>query len=147
MEAANSVAGNPVPKPAISKGVVIGSWIARIVVAGIFVIGAIPKFTGQAGALADVLPGGYPVVIAIGLAEVAALGLILNPATALYGAVLASLLMLGAVGSHVIGPVGFKGDAGSMFPLALLALAAAVTAVMLLLKQRCQSEPIKQTEA
>lgn len=127
--------------PKSSKGIVIGSWIARVIVAVIFTIGAIPKLIGLAGALADVLPGGYPMVIVIAVAEVAAVVLILTPAAAFYGALLASLVMLGAIGSHLVGPVGMEGDAGSMFPMAVIAFLAAVASAVLL-----KPQPAAKTE-
>lgn len=108
-----------------TKPLMIGHWVARLIVIGIFAMGAIPKFTGNAGALADVLPGGNAAVLAIGAAEVAAIVLLLIPKTTLFGSVLAVSIMLGAIGSHIVGPVGMEGDAGAMFPLALVAFLAA----------------------
>lgn len=108
-----------------TRTLTIASWSARAVVAGILTMGVIPKFTGGAGMLAEVLPGGMAAVLAIGIAEAVAIALLLTPRLALLGASLASLLMLGAVGSHVVGPVGMEGDLGGMFPMALIALLAA----------------------
>ena len=111
-------------------------WVLRIIVAAIFVMGAVPKFTGGAGALAEVLPGGSMAVMAIGIAEVVSVVLILVPKTALVGSVAASLIMIGAVGSHVVGPVGMEGDFQSMFVMALIALVAALGSAVIGWKRR-----------
>lgn len=115
------------------RGAAIASWITRLVVVIILLMGAIPKFTGGAGSLAAKLPGGIGAVTAIGVAEFVSVVLILVPKTSLYGAALASAVMLGAVASHVVAPVGMKGEFQSMFFMALLALAAASGTVTLLL--------------
>ena len=114
-----------------SRGVLIASWIARLVVAGVFVMGVIPKFTGQAGALADKLPMGWNSVYAIGAVETIAVILILIPKTAVYGAILAGLVMLGAIASHFT-VVGFEEPFATMFGMAIVAFAAAVTTIVLL---------------
>ncbi len=120
------------------KGLLIGSWVARLVAAGIFAMGAIPKFTGNAGMLVDALAdyGGKTAVLGIGVGEAIAIVLLLIPRTALFGGALGVLLMLGAVGSHVVGPVGMEGDAGAMFPLAVVALLASGATVGFELKRR-----------
>lgn len=115
--------------------IVIGHWAARIVAGGILVMGAMPKFTGGAGALAEKLPGGNTAVLAIGAAEVIAIALMFIPKTTIVGSALAALIMLGAVGSHVAGPVGMEGDAGGMFPMAIAALLAAGAATFLAWKR------------
>lgn len=109
-------------------------WVLQLLVAGIFAIGSLPKFTGGATALAEKLPMGNLTVIAIGLAEVAAIVLIVIPRTALIGGGLATLVMLGAVGSHV---VGLEGEFATMFVLALVALAGAVGVVALRWPCKC----------
>ena len=93
-------------------------------------MGALPKFTGGAGALADRLPGGATSVLMIGLAEILAIVLILAPRTSRIGAGLVAVLMLGAVGSHVVGPVGLDGDFGAMFGMAIVALVASLTSLV-----------------
>lgn len=110
-------------------------WTLRIIAAAILTMGAVPKFTGGAAALADKLPGGMTAVTLIGVAEVIAVVLLLFPKSSLYGAVLASALMLGAVGSHLFGPVGMDGDLGAMLPMAIVALAASAGALVMSLKQ------------
>lgn len=120
-------AGNT-PPHAVGKGLTIATWVAQVVVAGVFAMGALPKFTGNAGALADKLPMGATSVYAIGAIEALAIVLILIPKTAVYGAILASLVMLGAILSHFT-IVGFEGDFGPMFGMALVAFVAAAAVI------------------
>lgn len=108
----------------------IARWAARLVAAAILSMGAVPKFTGQAGALADALPGGMPVVLAIGAVELITVVLLLIPRTAVIGAGLATMVMLGAAASH-FGPVGFDGEFATMFVMAIVALVAAAAATWL----------------
>jgi hypothetical protein len=103
----------------------IVGWGLRLIVAAILAVGAIPKFTGGSAALADKIPGGSLAVTGIGVAEVLAVLMILMPRTSRAGAALAALLMLGALGSHIIGPVGLEGDFFMMFFMALAAFLAA----------------------
>lgn len=118
-----------------SRTLSIASWSARIVTAGILTMGAIPKFTGGAAALAAALPGGSATVLGIGAAETVAVVLLLIPRLARFGAALAAVLMLGAVASHLFGPVGMDGELGGMFPLAVLALLSAGTSLAVELKR------------
>lgn len=120
-----------------AKTVGIVHWAARLIAAGILVMGVIPKFTGNAGALAAKLPGGTTSVMLIGLAELTAIVLILVPKTTIIGAGLASVIMLGAVVSHVAGPVGMEGDFQGMFFMALVALAMSVLAFFIAWRRRC----------
>lgn len=108
--------------------IVIGHWVARVIAAGILVMGAMPKFTGGAAALVEKLPGGNAAVMAIGVAEVIAVVLMFVPKTTLLGSGLAAAIMLGAIGSHIIGPVGFEGDFASMFGMAVVAFLASASA-------------------
>jgi len=107
-----------------SKNIVIAHWVTRLIAAGILAMGAIPKFTGGAGELAEKLPGGNSATLAIGIAEVTAIILMLVPKTTLLGSSLASVIMLGAVLSH-FGPVGMEGDFMTMFFMAIVAFLAA----------------------
>ena len=116
------------------KNMKIVRWTAKIVTVGIFTaVGWLPKFTGQAGALADKLVdfGGTNAVYGIAAMEVIAIILLLMPKTALYGALLAVGLMLGAIGSHVAGPVGMEGEFFGVFIMAIVALVTASTAALL----------------
>lgn len=57
--------------------------------------------------------------IGIGVLEALAAGLLLLPATVVYGAILTFLLMSGALMSHVT-HLGFSGDMGSLAVMALV---------------------------
>jgi len=129
------------------KSLLIVHWICRVIVAGILLMGAAPKFTGGAGALAEKLPGGMTAVLAIGAAELAAVVLMFIPRTSLIGSGLATLLMLGAVFSHLAGPVGMEGDFASMFVMAVIALLAAVGATAIGWKRGCGCGVRRNTEA
>ncbi len=118
------------------KTLTVVHWAARLIAAGILVMGVIPKVTGNAGALAAKLPGGASTVLAIGLAESAAIVLILVPKTTLFGAGLASVIMLGAVVSHLAGPVGMEGDFQGMFFMALGALSMSALALVIAWRRR-----------
>jgi len=119
------------------KSWLIVHWISCVIVAGILLMGAAPKFTGGAGALAEKLPGGMPAVLGIGVAELAAVVLMFIPKTTLVGSGLAAVLMLGAIFSHVAGPVGMEGDFATMFVMAVVAFIAAVGATAVGWKRGC----------
>ena len=115
-----------------TKALTLTRWAAKLVaVFFLTVTGFVPKFTGMAGPLADKLPGGWPVVIAIGVMELITVIAILVPRTAFFGSVLGVFTMLGAITSHVVGPVGIEGDFLGVFIAALITLAASITAALL----------------
>lgn len=119
-----------------TKAITITRWAAKFVVVLILTItGFVPKFTGMAGPLAEKLPGGWPVVIAIGVTELITVIAILIPRTAFFGSLLAVFTMLGAIASHIVGPVGIEGDFLGVFIAALITLAASVTATILELRK------------
>jgi len=111
-----------------AKMLAIVHWGVRVIAGGILVLGAAPKFTGGAEALAAKLPGGDATTIAIGVAELVAVVLMFIPKTTLAGSGLAAVIMVGAIGSHVIGPVGMAGDFASMFGMAIVAFLSAAAA-------------------
>lgn len=111
-----------------ARTLLIAHWASRIVTGGILAMGVIPKFTGQAGELAAKLPGGDGAAIAIGAVELAAIVLMFVPRTTLVGSALAAVIMLGAIGSHLFGPVGMEGDFASMFIMAIIAFLGALGA-------------------
>jgi hypothetical protein len=107
----------------------VGMWIARLAVAGILGMGAFTKFfmyTPEGSmALADAMGVGRGVILMIGLVELAAVTLILVPRTRVIGALLAAATMGGALFTHAT-TIGWSGNAAAeMWPLALVALAAA----------------------
>lgn len=117
------------------KPIMIAHWVTRIIAAGILAMGAIPKFTGGAAELAEKLPGGNAATIGIGLAEIIAIVVMLVPKTSMYGSALAAIIMLGAIGSHIVGPVGMEGDFAAMFGMAIVAFLAAAAATVIAIKR------------
>jgi len=117
------------------KALTAAHWTTRVVASAILAMGAIPKFTGGAGELIDKLPGGAASATLIAVAEVVAIVLMLVPKTAMFGTALAGVIMLGAVGSHVVGPVGMEGDFATMFVMALIALLAAIAGTVIAWKR------------
>lgn len=118
------------------------SWIARIIVAAIFVMAALPKFTGQEISVdtftaMGVEPWGR---YAIGLIEIAAAVLILIPKTVVIGALAAIAMMIGALISHAtflgfamqkIGENGEHADGGAGTVMAIVVLVAALATLVI----------------
>jgi len=100
------------PQP-MSKNLMIVTWILRVVVAAAFLfMGALPKLTGDAMAMElfeklGAEPGGR---YAVGALEAITAILLLVPPTGVYGALLGCVLMIGALGTHLFGPLGFPMD-------------------------------------
>jgi len=63
------------------------------------------------------------------------------PKTTLIGSGLAAVIMLGAIGSHLVGPVGMEGDMASMFGMAIVAFLASVAASGLAWKRGAGTGP------
>ncbi|RNC81849.1 MAG: hypothetical protein ED559_08715 [Phycisphaera sp.] len=61
------------------------------------------------------------------------------PRKTIVGSGFAAILMVGAVGSHVIGPVGMEGHMGTMMILASIALLAAIIATAVAIKRKSPS--------
>ena len=115
-----------------TRGTLTARWALKIITAGIFTVpGWLPKVTGAAEPLAEALPGGWTAVYAIAALEILTIFLILTPRTALWGACFAAVMMIGAIGSHVVGPVGLEGDMMGVFIAATLALATSSGAAIL----------------
>lgn len=124
-----------------SKTLVVGHWVARLITTGIFLMGAIPKLTGNAAELAEKLPGGNTAAIGIGVAEIIAIVLMFAPRTTMVGSGFAMIMMLGAIGSHAVGPVGMEGDMATMFFMAIIALIASVAATFIAFKRKQSAKP------
>lgn len=111
------------------------SWILQIALAGLFLMAAIPKLTGDpmAAAMIDKLGVGSWAGPVIGLSELAAAVLLLIPITVPYGAVLGFLILAGAIFSHltVLGISLGPDDGGSMFVMALVGLVVSMVLVYL----------------
>jgi len=121
------------------KPLLIASWIGQIIVAVILGQTLFFKFINapETRVIFEDL-GGRPAAIASGVFELIVVVLILVPRTAVFGALGAMLLMLGAIGSHlaVIGiavptPDGAGDDGGLLFGMATVVfLMAAMVAVL-----------------
>jgi uncharacterized membrane protein YphA (DoxX/SURF4 family) len=115
------------------RSATIASWIAQLVAAAILAMASVSKLTGNPDSVALFQQlGAEPLGrYAVGLAEAAAVVLLLLPPFAAWGGLLAAGIMVGAVGSHltVLG-VTYGGDA-SLFMMALLVLAAGLTTAWL----------------
>jgi hypothetical protein len=109
-------------------------WIAQLAVAGILGMGAFTKFfmytADGSMVLADALGVGRGVIMFIGFVELAAATLILIPRRHMLGGLLAAATMGGALLTHAT-KIGWSGNAAAeMWPLALVALAAASSVVV-----------------
>ena len=127
----------------LSKAQTVVSWVLQLVVAGILLQTLFFKFTGAEESvyifstlgrflgIAGVEPWGR---IGSGVVELIASVLLLVPATASIGALVAMGVMGGAIVSHllVLG-IEVKGDGGLLFGLALTAFAG--SAIVLVLRR------------
>ena len=110
------------------------SWVLRLASAGILIQTLFFKFTGSAESVYIFTKVGAEPYgrIGSGIVELIAALLLIVPATAPYGAVLALGVMAGAIGSHltVLG-IDVMGDGGLLFGLALFVFfsSAAVVAI------------------
>jgi hypothetical protein len=110
------------------------SWTLQIVVAAILLQTLFFKFTGAAESVyifttLGAEPWGR---LGSGLAELVAGGLLMTPAAAVYGALLALAIISGALLSHmaVLG-IEVLGDGGLLFTLAVVVFAASAVIVYL----------------
>ena len=119
-----------VPTAQTGQRFAIASWIGQIVIAVILGQTLFFKFTDapETRVIFENL-GGRPAAIASGLFELLVVVLILIPRTAVFGALGGVLMMLGAIGSHlvVIGiavptPDGMGDDGGLLFAMAIVVL-------------------------
>jgi uncharacterized membrane protein YphA (DoxX/SURF4 family) len=118
-----------------SRPATIASWVAQLAAAGILGMAAFMKLTSQADSIAlfqaiGVEPWGRYLV---GSAEVIAVAMLLQPRTARHGGLMAIVLMLGAITTHLfrIG-ITYGGDP-SLFIMAVVVLLCG-SAVMVLRK-------------
>lgn len=113
------------------------SWVAQVVVAVILAQTLFFKFTAAPESVyifttLGLEPWGR---IGSGIAELVAAVLLLVPATAALGALVALGVIVGAIGSH-LGPLGIEvmGDGGLLFALACVVLAGSL--VVLWIRRR-----------
>lgn len=119
---------------ALSKPLLVLSWVCRIVAAVILLQTLYFKFTGAPESVyiftkVGLEPWGR---YASGVAELFAAVLLLLPRTTSIGALLAAGVMVGAIGSHLtkLGIV-VQGDGGLLFALAVTVLVCAIVTVVL----------------
>jgi len=125
----------------LTKAETAASWLLQLLVAGILLQTLFFKFTaaeesvyifstvGQFVGVAGVEPWGR---IGSGVVELVAAILLLVPATASLGAILAMGVMAGAIVSHLfILGIEVKGDGGLLFGLALAAFAGSLIVLVL----------------
>lgn len=108
------------------------SWIVRILVAFILGQTLFFKFTDapETVELFAKLDAGAGLYKTIAVLELIACVLILIPRTVVYGAILASGLMAGAIMAHFT-KIGFSGPDGTLALMAIIALASGLTALYL----------------
>ncbi len=118
----------------MSKKQVYVSWGAQIIAAAVLAMAMVPKLTGAQEAIntfttLGVEPWGRYVT---GIIELVAVVLLLVPPLHKHalGALVAALLMIGALGSHAW-RLGFSGDAGSMAGMAVVVLIASLVVLYL----------------
>jgi uncharacterized membrane protein YphA (DoxX/SURF4 family) len=114
-------------------------WICRILAAAIMLQTLYFKFTGAEESVyifsqVGMEPHGR---YATGVAELIAAVLILVPRTSLYGAFLATVLMLGAIGSHLfILGIEVMNDGGQLFIYALIVLVCSLVIIYAYTKRK-----------
>jgi hypothetical protein len=123
----------------LTTGKLAASWAAQVGVALILAQTLYFKFTYAPETQVIFGPrGGRPAATAVGLAELLCVVLLLVPRTAALGALLALLVIGGAIFTHltslgvqVIDPATGQGDGGLLFVLALLVAAGSVVVLAL----------------
>lgn len=117
---------------ALAKPALVATWICQVTAAVILGQTLFFKFTGAPESVyifstLGAEPWGR---IASGVLELVAVALLLHPRTPALGAVLATGLMLGAIGAHLtrLG-IEVRGDGGTLFALALVVLATSLAVV------------------
>ncbi len=112
----------------LTKSQNIVAWIAAVIAAAILAMTSFSKLTGASDSsqlfqTLGVEPWGRYLV---GLGELTTVLLILRPATAVKGAALGFVLMLGAIGTHLLKiGVDYEGDGGTLFGMAVAVFVAA----------------------
>ncbi|HXG43240.1 MAG TPA: DoxX family protein [Gemmatimonadales bacterium] len=122
------------PAPELPRHLLIVSWAAQIAAAAILAQTLYFKFTGAPESVyifstLGMEPWGR---IGTGVLELVTAILLLIPATAALGALLALGLMTGAIFFHLVKlGISVQGDGGLLFGLALIVFACAATVVLL----------------
>ncbi len=104
----------------------ITSWVLQVLLAGLFLMAAVPKLTGDpmAAEMVAKLGLGTWAAYVIGATEAITAVLLLVPRTAAYGAILAVAVLAGAILAHLtaLGISLGEEDGGSMFAMAAVGL-------------------------
>ncbi len=112
----------------------IANWVLRIIIALILLQTVFFKFTGaeESKQLFETLGMEPTGRLGSGLAELAAAVMVLAPATAAIGALLALGVMSGALVSHftVLG-INYNGDGGALFAMASIVFLASLATLYL----------------
>lgn len=121
----------------LGKAAKLASWALQLVIAAILVQTLFFKFTGAEESVyifetMGMEPWGR---IGTGAVELVASVLLVIPGFAVPGAALALGTMVGALGGHLVGPLGIEvqGDGGTLFAMALAVFLA--SAVVLFLRR------------
>jgi putative oxidoreductase len=101
----------------------VTSWTLQILLAFLFAVQGLVKLMGSPNWIARFNRWGYPhhFYLVVGAAELAGAGLLLVPKSAKFGALLLSVVMIGAAGTHLL-----HNEPQVMTTLVLLALLGAV---------------------
>lgn len=102
----------------------IGIWIPTLLLAAVFVLQGLSKFSATSGWVDRFRMWGYPdwFRMAVGGAELLAGLLILVPRTAAIGAIIIMCIMLGGMGTHVLIEGQPRGAFREVIPFALATL-------------------------
>lgn len=124
-----------IPSAQLSKGLLIGSWGAQLVAAGILGMTVVMKFANSAETqLIFENLGGRPAALFTGAIEALAVVLLLWSSKAIYGGLLTLMIMGGAILSHVFvlgiaSPTPDGGKDPSLFIMAVVVAIAAASIV------------------
>lgn len=134
-----------------NKGIRTTSWVFQVVVALAFIgMGALPKLMGMEPSPELFDKVGQPWArIPVGLIELTAAVLLLVPKTIRWGALLAAVSMVGAIGAHLATPLGtapvltVEGKAEAMPEMMMMAIVFLVlsSAVFFFRKERGGTAP------
>ncbi|HVS14198.1 MAG TPA: DoxX family protein [Thermoanaerobaculia bacterium] len=117
-----------------STGAKVGTWLLRLIAAGILLQTLFFKLTGapESVYIFETLGAEPWGRIGSALVELVASILLLIPATTAFGALLAAVVMLGAIGSHLtrLG-IEVQGDGGMLFALACVVLLSSLALLWL----------------
>jgi len=117
-----------------SRGSLLTSWIAQLVIAGVLAMASFSKLSGSEASVAlfDALGVGAGARLGVGIAEAFAVVLILVPQTVTIGALLALGVVTGAIVTHLVKlGIVIRGvhpdiDGATMFVMAVVVFVASL---------------------